>query len=72
LKPALQRAFTGATIEALFLQKNANQSTTPRGVLLTHLEGFLERVTFRGHRFGGAADIIGFQSVLTTLRKTTY
>jgi hypothetical protein len=72
LEPALQRSFTGTGIVALFLQKNANQSATPRGVPLSHLDGFVELVTVRGQCFGGTATIIGFKSTLPTHSKTMH
>src|SRR5271170_5746490 len=41
-------------------------------MLLSHLDGFLERITVRGHRFGGTATIIGFNPTRATLRKTPH
>lgn len=56
-KPALQRSFAAAGAEFL-LQQDANQASTPGGMLLPHVHCLVEQGTVRCQRLGGATCVV--------------
>ena len=72
LKPTLQGPLAGATVVALFLEYNANQTATPSWVLLSHVYHLLEGRVVGWHLLGCTAIIVRHDPLLTAIGKAAH